>query len=164
LPRHFDAPAPQRLGALRAAATAGATMLLGACAHAPATPSADVVAVTELAARYALDYDVPAVLREASPICLTVDGRAPAPEVLARLSRASVQVSSGGASCAGPRAVLLEVSGVAVSGDKAVARAGVRLGPSSLLDFRSVHGEWRVRQPLGQPSAGPVLTLPPRPQ
>jgi hypothetical protein len=150
---------------LRASATGFAALLvLEACGHAPATPSRDVLSVTELAARYALDYDVPAVLREASPICLTVDGQAPSPAVLARLSQASVQVSSGDSTCAGPRAVLLEVSGVVVSGEKAVARAGVRLGPTSVLDFRSVNGEWRVLQPRGQPGAGPVLTLPVRPQ
>jgi hypothetical protein len=140
-----------------------AGLLLGACGHAQPTPSRDVLTVTELAARYALDYDVPAVLREASPICLSVDGRAPPPEVLARLSQGSIQVSSGASACAGPRAVLLEVSGVSVSGEQAVARVGVRLGPTTVLDFRSVNGQWRVLQPHGQTGAGPVLTLPARP-
>jgi hypothetical protein len=154
------------LGARRTSARgpcAGAVLLLLlGCGHAPPTsPTSDVLAVTELAARYALDHDVPAVLREASPVCLTVDGRAPAPEVVARLSQGPLQVSSGGAACSGPRAVLLEVSGVVVSGESATARAGVRLGPSSVLDFRRAKGEWRVQNSRGQAGAGPAwLNLP----
>jgi hypothetical protein len=138
-------------------------LLLGACGHAPATPSPDVLSVTALAARYALDYEVPAVLREAAPICLTVDGQAPSPEVLQQLTQDSVQVSPGASACAGPRAVLLEVSGVTVSGPQAVARAGVRLGPTTVLEFRSVNGEWHVLRPHGQTGTVPALTLPPRP-
>jgi hypothetical protein len=141
-----------------------ALLLFVACAHPPAQESpSDVLAVTELAARYALEYEVPAVLREGSPICLTVDGQAPLPQVLSRLSRGGAQVSAGASACSGPRAVLLEVSGVVVSGDTAIARAGVRLGPSGVLDFRRVNAEWRVLRPQGQVGAGPVLTLPLRP-
>jgi hypothetical protein len=135
-------------------------VLLG-CSHAPVpSVSSDVLVVTELAARYALDHDVPAVLREATPICLTVDGQAPAPELLARLSEGPVQVSSGSAACAGPRAVLLEVRGVTVSGLSATAWAGVRLGPGGVLDFRKVNGQWRVSSTRGQTGAGPALTFP----
>ena len=158
-----------QLKALRTSARApcaGAVLLfLLGCGHAPPPfPTSDVLAVTELAARYALDHDVPAVLREASPVCLTVDGRAPAPEVVARLSQGPQQVSSAGAACSGPRAVLLEVSSVVVSGENATARAGVRLGPGGVLDFRKVDGQWRLASTRGQVGAGPVLTFPSRPQ
>jgi len=137
-------------------------LLLAACGHGPvAASSSDVLSVTELAARYALEFEVPSVLREASPVCLEVDGRAAAPELLARLSSVA-QVSPSASACAGPRAVLLQVSGVVVSGDSAVARAGVRLGPSAVLEFRLVNGEWHVLRPKGQPDAGPVLSVPRR--
>jgi hypothetical protein len=142
-----------------------ALLVLVGCGHTPSlAPQSDVLTVTELAARYALDHDVPAVQREASPICLTVDGHAPAPEVVARLSQGPLQVSSGGSACSGPRAVLLEVSGVEVSGESAVARAGVRLGPGGVLDFGKVNGQWRLLSTRGQVGAGPVLTFPARPQ
>jgi hypothetical protein len=137
---------------------------LWACRHAPVAPSSDVLVVTELAARYALDHDVPAVLREASPICLTVDGHAPAAEVVARLSQGPLQVSSGSSACSGPRAVVLEVNGVACAGENATAWAGVRLGPGGVLDFRKVGGQWRVVSARGQVGAGPVLTFPRQPQ
>jgi hypothetical protein len=135
-------------------------LLVCTCSHAPASSSSDTLLVTELAARYALEHDVPAVLREASPVCLLVDGQTPPAPVLARLSEGPVQVSSGSSACAGPRAVLLEVSAVVVSGDTASARAGVRLGPSGVLDFRRVDGAWRVLQSRGQVGAGPELRLP----
>lgn len=141
-----------------------ALVLVAACGHAPAGPSSDVLAVTAAAARYALDDDVPAVLREAAPVCLTVDGQAPAPEVLLQLSRASVQVSPGGLACAGPRAILLEVSDVNVRGETASAQAGVRLGTSGVLQLRRVQGQWRVLHARGQDGAGPVLSLPARPE
>jgi len=134
------------------------------CGHAPpARPSSDVLAVTTLAARYALDHDVPAVLREAAPICLTVDGQAPPPEVLARLSDGPLQVSSGSSGCAGPRSGLLEVRAVTVSGESATAWAGVRLGSGGVLDFRKVNGQWGVSSTRGQTGAGPALTFPARP-
>ena len=135
-------------------------LLLYGCSHAPAASSNDVVFVTALAARYALDHDVPATLREASPICLTVDGQPPAQEVLARLSVGPVQVSPGPSGCALPRAVLVEVSEVAVSGETATARAGVRLGPSGVLDFRRVDGEWRVVRPAREAGGGRGPSLP----
>jgi hypothetical protein len=139
-----------------------ALLVLLGCGHAPPpSASSDVLAVTELAARYALDHDVPAVLREAVPICLTVDGQAPAPEVLVRLSQGPVRVSSGSADCAGPRAVLLEVRGVTVDAESATAWAGVRLGPGGALKFQKVNDGWRILQPPGQAGAGPSwLNLP----
>lgn len=143
----------------RGARLAALLCLLG-CGHAPVSASGDVDTVTELAARYALDHDVPAVLRESSPICLTVDGQLPSPEVLARLSQGPVRVSSGVSACAGPRAVVLEVSAVVVSGETASARAGVRLGPSGPLTFRRVDGMWRVLRAPGHAGASPGLVLP----
>jgi hypothetical protein len=148
------------VSASSAACLALLTSLLVGCAHEkPDAPPADVLTVTELAARFALEEDVPAVLREASPVCLEVDGQPPAPQVLARLS-STVQVSSSASACGGPRAVLLQVSGVVVSGDTAVAHAGVRLGPTQRLEFRRVEGRWRVVRPAQKTGAGPVLTLP----
>jgi hypothetical protein len=155
------------LGALPTSARGpgAALLLLLGCGHAPPpSPASDVLAVTDLAARYALDHDVPAVLRESSPICLMVDGQSPSPQVVARLSQGPWQVSSGGSACSGPRAVLLEVSAVAVSGENATARAGVRFGPGGVLDFRKVDGQWRLASTRGQVGAGPVLTFPARPQ
>ncbi len=138
-----------------------ALLVLLGCSHTPASsPSEDVLTVTTLAARYALDHDVPAVLGEAAPICLTVDGQTPAPEVLARLSQGPVQVSSGSSGCSGPRAVLLEVRSVTVSAESATAWAGVRLGPGGALDFQKVDGQWRLSNTHGQKGAGPVLTFP----
>jgi hypothetical protein len=133
---------------------------LAGCAHAAApSPSADVLSVTVAAARYALDHEVPAVFRQAT-ICLEVDGGKPPAEVLARLSSTSVQVSGGPTACVGPRAVLLQVSGVVVSGDSAVARAGVQLGVSSMLQLRKVEGQWRVLRPQGQTGSGQLLQPP----
>jgi hypothetical protein len=128
---------------------------LVACAHTPDEgSSADALAVTEVAARSALDHDVPAVDRNAAPICLEVDGRPPPPELLARLSSGPVQVFGSGTACAGPRAVRLQVSGVVVSGTSAVARAGVQLGASGVLELRKLDGQWRVLKPAGQTGSG----------
>lgn len=139
----------------------GLLLGLGACAHAPGSaPSSDVLAVTEVAARYALDHDVAAVDRTAAPICLEVDGRAPPPELLARLSSGPVQVLGSGTTCAGARAVRLEVSGVVVSGETAVARAGVQLGSSGVLQLRKMEGQWRVLKTAGQTGSGKTLLQP----
>ena len=134
---------------------------LAGCAHAPGgEPSPDALAVTEVAARYALDHDVPAVDRTATPICLEVDGRAPSPELLSRLSSGPVQVLGSGTACAGTRAIWLEVGGVVVSGTSAIARAGVRLGASGVLQLRKVDGVWRVLRPSGQTGSGQMLVQP----
>jgi hypothetical protein len=142
----------------------GATvLLLSSCGHTPlGDPSSDVLAVTELAARYALEHDVPAVLREGSPLCLSVDGRAPPTAVLVRLSSGPQQVSASGPGCAEAGAVFLEVSDVVVSGDSATAHAGVRLGPSGVLELRRLEGQWRVFRTAGQVGAGSGFTLPGR--
>jgi hypothetical protein len=100
--------------------------------------------VTELAARYALFHEAPAVLREGGPVCLTVDGRAAAPEVLVRLSEGATQVSSSAPDCMGPLAVVVEVSSVRVTGEVATARAGVRLGEAAVLQLRRVDGQWQL--------------------
>ncbi len=131
------------------------------CAHTPAAaPSADVVSVTELAARYALEHDVPPVLRQPSGVCLEVDGQPPAPEVLSRLSTHGVQVFPGATGCTGPRPVLLQVSDVVVSGESASARAGVQQGRSGVLSLRKVQGQWYLMRPPGPADEGPRLTLP----
>jgi hypothetical protein len=126
----------------------------------PVADTTDVLAVTVVAAQYALTHDVPAVLREATPICLTVDGQLPPAEVVARLSHASVQVSPGALACGGPRAILLEVSDVTVQGETASARAGVRLGAGGVLALRRVEGQWRVLQTPGAAGSGPTLSVP----
>lgn len=133
-----------------------ALLFLAGCSHAGATAQADdVLSVTELAARYALVHEVPAVLREGRPVCLTVDGQAAPPEVLARLSEGATEVSSSAAGCALALAVVVEVGGVRVSGGVATVRAGVRLGPARVLTLRHIAGQWRlVGAALGQ-DAGP---------
>ena len=135
--------------------------LLAGCAHAPKeAPSQDVLQVTELAARYALEHDVPPVLREPAAVCLEVDGQAPPPEVLSRLASRGLHLSPGASGCAGPRAVLVQVSGVAVSGERASAWAGVRHGRAGLLTLRKLQGQWQLLRPPGPEGAGPQLSLP----
>ncbi|MGO9828833.1 MAG: hypothetical protein ACLPJH_01735 [Myxococcaceae bacterium] len=142
------------------AAPLGALLLAG-CAHAPdEAPAQDVLEVTELAARYALEHDVPPVLREPAAVCLEVDGQPPPPEVLSRLARSGLHVTPGAAGCAGPRAVLLQVRDVAVAGDHATAWAGVRLGRNGPLTLRKVQGQWQLLRPAGPTEAGPQLTFP----
>ncbi len=136
-------------------------LLLAGCAHAPdGGPAQDVLQVTELAARYALEHDVPPVLREPAAVCLEVDGQPPPPEVLSRLAQGGLQLTPGAAGCAGPRAVLLQVSEVGVAGEQATAWAGVRLGRRGLLTFRKVQGQWQLLRPAGPAEAGPQLSFP----
>ncbi len=116
--------------------------------------------MTEAAARYALEHDVPPVLREPSALCLQVDGAKPAPEVLSRLSGSGVQVFAGPAGCTGPRPVLLQVSAVVVSGESAQAQAGVQQGRSGLLSLRKLQGKWQVVRPQGATNEGPRLGFP----
>jgi hypothetical protein len=130
--------------------------LLAGCGHSLANaPAGDVRSVTELAARYALFHEVPAVLREGAPVCLTVDGQAANPEELTRLSAGSTRVSSSAPGCAGPLAVVLEVSDVRVSGAAGTARAGVRLGKAAVLTVRRIDGEWRLLRASEGEDAGP---------
>jgi len=136
-------------------------LLVVGCAHAPpAAPSADVLDVTEVAARYALAHDVPPVLRQPSGVCLEVDGQPPPREVLQRLSTGGVQVFPGAAGCLGPRPLLLQVNAVVVSGNSASAHAGVQQGRSGALTLHRVRGEWQVQRPPGPASDGPQLSLP----
>gem|GEM_PF-3976142 len=116
--------------------------------------------MTELAARYALAHDVPPVLREPSGVCLEVDGQPPPAEVLQRLSSGGVQVFPGASGCTGPRPLLLQVSGVTVSGETASARAGVQQGRTGMLALRKVQGQWQLLRPPGPSSDGPQLSLP----
>ena len=116
--------------------------------------------MTELAARYALEHDVPPVLREPSAVCLEVDGQPPPPEVLTRLSSPGGAVFAGPGGCAGPRAVLLQVNRVVVSADGATAWAGVKTGRSGTLALRKVDGGWHVLQPAGPKDNGPRLSVP----
>ena len=150
------------MGALRHTPLA---VLLGVgCAHAPAdVQSEDVLAVTELAARYALQHDVPPVLREPSAVCLEVDGKPPPPAVLSRLSADGVQVSAGPSGCTGPRALLVQVGGVVVSAESARATAGVQMGRTGVLDLRKAQGGWHVVRPPGPANEGPRLSVPLRP-
>lgn len=137
-----------------------AALLSLGCAHAPSGQSQDVLSVTELVARHALEHDVPPVLREPSGICLEVDGQPPAPEVLSRLSAGPRQVSAGPWGCTGPRPVLVQVSGVVVTGHTATARAGVFEGRSGPLTLRKVDGQWQVLRPPGPLDNGPRLSVP----
>jgi hypothetical protein len=133
-----------------------ALLLLAGCGHTGArAPVSDVLSVTELAARYALAHEVPAVLREGGPVCLTVEGRAADPEVLAHLSAGATQVSSSAPGCGGPLAVVVEVSAIRVSGAVATVRASVRLGEAALLEVRRVDGQWRLVRASGREDAGP---------
>jgi hypothetical protein len=133
-----------------------ALLLCAGCSHTGASRSQDdLLSVTELAARYALLHEVPPVLREGRPLCLTVDGHAASPEVLARLSEGATEVSSSGVGCAVPLAVVVEVSRVRVSGGVATARAGVRLGPARVLTLRRVDGQWRLVGAAAGADAGP---------
>ena len=136
-------------------------LFLAGCAHAPAdVHAADVLTVTELAARYAMEHDVPPVLREPSALCLEVDGQPPPPELLLRLSNAGAQVFPGPSGCAGHRAVLVQVRDVVVSGDRATAYAGVRLARSGALALHKVNGEWQLLPPSGPANDGPRLSVP----
>jgi hypothetical protein len=133
-----------------------ALLLLAACSHAGASAADnDILSVTELAARYALVHEVPAVLREGRPVCLTVDGQAAPPQVLVRLSEGATEVSSSGAGCALALAVVVEVSAVRVSGGVATVRAGVRLGPARVLTLRRTDGQWRVMGAAAREDGGP---------
>jgi hypothetical protein len=140
---------------------AGLSLAVAGCTHVAAPPpSPDVLAVTVVAARYALDHEVPAVLRDGSTFCLEVEGGKPPAEVLARLNSGALQVSGSPTDCAGPRAVLLQVDSVVVSGETARARASVPLAGSRVLQLRKVEGQWRVLRPPG-PSGASQLQHPP---
>lgn len=141
--------------------TGWVVLLAAGCAHAPTDANAaDALAVMEVAARYALEHDVPPVLREPSAVCLEVDGQPPPPQLLSRLSGGGVQVSVGASDCSGPLAILVQLRDVVVSGERATAYAGVRLGRSGPLSLQKVNGAWHVIPPPGPANVGPRLSVP----